>query len=214
MKIWTSEHTFNHPWEVVTQAAWRKYPNPLNPSVVAIDIVDRNVHGGQLHSHRLITTKWGVPAWARPVFGRDKLGYASEHSVVDPEKKVMTMMSKNLNFSKELNLVERLTYTEHPTQPGCTLMTQEAVVTIQGVPLSSHLESFIAGSISNNATKGRQAMELVISKIKEEIGELKHSVDDIATGAKNVASRVEGLVTLRAEEQAPQPQGWFSWFRG
>lgn len=57
-------------------------------------------------------------------------------------------------------------------------------------------------------------MELVISKIKEEIGELKHSVDDIATGAKNVASRVEGLVTLRAEEQAPQPQGWFSWFRG
>lgn len=31
------------------------------------------------------------------MFGRDKLGYASEHSVVDPEKKVMTMMSKNVS---------------------------------------------------------------------------------------------------------------------
>ncbi|CAH1644913.1 unnamed protein product [Spodoptera littoralis] len=31
MKIWTSEHTFNHPWETVAQAAWRKYPNPITP---------------------------------------------------------------------------------------------------------------------------------------------------------------------------------------
>jgi len=214
MKIWTSEHTFNHSWEMVTQAAWRKYPNPLNTSVVAIDIVDRKIKEGRLHSHRLLTTQWGVPKWAQPLFGPDKMGYASEHSVVDPEQKVMTMMSRNLNFINELELVERLTYTEHPTEPGCTLMKQEAVVTIKGVPLSSHLESFIAGSISTNATKGRQAMELVISKIKDEMTDFKNSVDDIANEAKNVASRVEDLVTVHAEEPVPRPQGWFTWFRG
>ena len=84
---------------MVTQAAWRKYPNPLNPSVVAIDIVDRQIKEGKLLSHRLITTQWGVPRWAQPVFGQDKMGYASEHSVVDPEQKVMTMMSRNVGVT-------------------------------------------------------------------------------------------------------------------
>lgn len=43
------------------------------------------------------------------MFGRDKLGYASEHSVVDREKKVMTMTSKNVsNFSSSISLVRLL----------------------------------------------------------------------------------------------------------
>ena len=57
-------------------------------------------------------------------------------------------------------------------------------------------------------------MELVIGKIKDEMADFKLSVDDIANEAKNVASRVEGLVTVRADEPVPQPQGWFNWFRG
>ena len=84
---------------MVTQAAWRKYPNPLNTSVVAIDIVDRKIKEGKLHSHRLLTTRWGVPRWAQTLFGADKMGYASEHSVVDPEQKVMTMMSRNVSWA-------------------------------------------------------------------------------------------------------------------
>ncbi|XP_003746976.1 PRELI domain containing protein 3B [Galendromus occidentalis] len=212
MKVKTTEHTFDHPWDVVTRAVWRKYPNPLNPSVVFVDIVDREVKEGKLYSHRLLATKWGVPTWAQRIFGGDKTAYASEHSVVDPQRKIMTAVSRNLSFSSELELVERLTYTEKG--PNCTLLTQETVVTIKGVPLSSHLENFIAGSITSNAAKGRQAMELVISKIKDEMAEFKSSVDDIANEAKNVASRVEDLVNVRTEEPLPQQQGWFNWFRG
>lgn len=59
---------FSHPWETVTQAAWRKYPNPLNPNVLGMDVLDRKVDKkGVLHSHRLMRTDWGLPNWVTNV---------------------------------------------------------------------------------------------------------------------------------------------------
>ncbi|XP_067120997.1 protein slowmo [Centruroides vittatus] len=188
MKIWTSEHTFNHPWETVAQAAWRKYPNPMNPAVVGIDVVDRKIANGVLKTHRLISTKWGLPSWAVKILGTDKTCYASEHSEVDPRHRIMTLRSRNLTFCNEISIEEMLTYSPHPTKSECTLLKQEAIVTIKGVPLSSYLEDFVAGSISSNAGKGRQAMEWVISKINTEVQELTNktvkSMDEITSAAK------------------------------
>ncbi len=63
-----SLHCFRHPWETVTTAAWRKYPNPLNPNVVGLDVIDRKVDKkGILKSHRLMRTEWGLPKWVTQV---------------------------------------------------------------------------------------------------------------------------------------------------
>ena len=57
-----------HNWETVVKAAWKKYPNPMNPAVVGIDVLDRYVDKkGVLKSHRLMTTRWGLPEWAKKV---------------------------------------------------------------------------------------------------------------------------------------------------
>ncbi|EGW15323.1 Protein slowmo-like 2 [Cricetulus griseus] len=38
---------------MVTTAAMQKYPNPMNPSVVGVDVLDRHVDpSGKLHSYR------------------------------------------------------------------------------------------------------------------------------------------------------------------
>lgn len=58
---------FSHSWETVVQAAWRKYPNPMNPAVIGTDIINREVKDGILHTHRLVTSEWGLPTWARTV---------------------------------------------------------------------------------------------------------------------------------------------------
>ena len=58
-----------------------------------------------------------------------------------------------------MSIDERLSYTAHPEDPSKTLLTQEAVVTVRGVPLSSYLEGFLANTISLNANKGRQVLE-------------------------------------------------------
>ena len=55
-----------------------------------------------------------------------------------------------------MSIDERLSYTAHPDDPSKTLLTQEAVVTVRGVPLSSYLEGFLTNTISVNANKGRQ----------------------------------------------------------
>ena len=47
------------------KAAWRKYPNPFKPEVEGIDVVDRHIDDkGVLRTHRLMSTRWGIPSWA------------------------------------------------------------------------------------------------------------------------------------------------------
>lgn len=58
----------SHPWETVTNAAMQKYPNPMNTSVFGVDVLDRSVDtDGRLHSTRLLSTEWGLPAMAKSV---------------------------------------------------------------------------------------------------------------------------------------------------
>ncbi|XP_040844165.1 PRELI domain containing protein 3B isoform X2 [Ochotona curzoniae] len=147
MKIWTSEHVFDHPWETVTTAAMQKYPNPMNPSVVGVDVLDRHVDpAGKLHSHRLLSTEWGLP------------------SIV-----------KSISFTNMVSVDERLIYKPHPQDPAKTVLTQEAIITVKGVSLSSYLEGLMASTISSNASKGREAMEWVIHKLNAELEELAAS---------------------------------------
>lgn len=184
MKIWTSEHVFNDSWETVVKAAWRKYPNPFNPAVEGIDVVEREVDKrGVLRSHRLMATRWGFPDWATAILGKDSRGYGSEHSEVDPKKKSMILRSRNLTFLNVITIDETLQYAQHPKDKSKTLLTQQSVVTVKGVPLSSYLESVVLDTISGNASKGRQAMEFVIDKMKTEAMELqqgaKHTMESM-----------------------------------
>ena len=90
---------YRHQWDTVVQAVWRKYPNPLNPSVIGIDILDRSVcpQTSVMHTHRLISCKWGLPGWAEKLLGRSKT-YASEYSELDPRAKNFTLKSKNVSL--------------------------------------------------------------------------------------------------------------------
>lgn len=91
--------------------------------------------------------------------------------------------------------MEKLTYTPHPSDRNATLLKQEAVVTVQGVPLSSYIEDFISSTISTNANKGRLAMEWVIGKIDKEMKEIKQqtvqTVDEITTRTKKLSFNSE-----------------------
>lgn len=40
----------------------------MNPSVVGVDVLDRHVDpSGKLHSHRLLSTEWGIPSIVKSV---------------------------------------------------------------------------------------------------------------------------------------------------
>ncbi|MEQ2193108.1 PRELI domain containing protein 3B [Xenoophorus captivus] len=79
----------------------QKYPNPMNPSVFGVDVLDRNVDSqGRLHSTRLLSTEWGLPAIAKSIIGVTRTcTYVQEHSVVDPNQKTFELQSTNVSKS-------------------------------------------------------------------------------------------------------------------
>ncbi|XP_025918827.1 PRELI domain containing protein 3A isoform X2 [Apteryx mantelli] len=181
MKIWSSEHVFGHPWDTVIKAAMRKYPNPMNPCVVGVDVLDRSLDNqGRLHSHRLLSTEWGLPSIVKAILGTSRtLTYIEEHSVVDPVEKKMELCSTNITLTNLVSVDERLVYMPHPENPEKTVLTQEAIITVKGISLSSYLESLMANTISSNARKGRDALEWVISKLNTELEELKSTHENM-----------------------------------
>ncbi|CAL8402884.1 unnamed protein product [Arctogadus glacialis] len=193
MKIWTSEHIFNHPWETVTKAAMQKYPNPMNPSVIGVDVLDRSVDKkGCLHSKRLLSTEWGLPSIVKSIIGNTRTcTYIQEHSVVDPKEKVFELQSSNITLTNLISVDEKLTYKPHPQDPERTVLTQEAIITVKGVSLSSYLEGVMASTMNTNAGKGREAMEWVIRRLNTEIEELA------ATARSTIRTPMAAAVTSK-----------------
>lgn len=111
----------------------------------------------------------------------------------------MVLKTINLTFCRHIAVDETLRYVPHPSDPNKTLLKQEAVVTVKGVPLNNYMEDMLTNKISSNAGKGRQAMEWVINKLDMEVKEFassavkstdellnhtKKSIDDITQSAK------------------------------
>lgn len=193
MKIWTQEHVFNYSWETLAQSQWRKYPNPHNTAVLGTDVLDRFVSSdGKLHSHRIITSDWGLAPWVQTLIGANRETHGYEYSVVDPKDRSMELSSTNLTFCNFVSMKERMRYAPHPEDPkNKTLMTSEMVVTVRNVPLTTYMESIILNTVSNNASKGRNAMEWVVSKFENETKSLTDYLDKLKLDVldlKNLAS--------------------------
>lgn len=180
MKIWSSEHIFNHTWENVVKAALQKYPNPLTPGVIGVDVVDRKIEGNIISSHRLMMTQWSVAPWIAKLLGGNKTCYASEHSVVDRETKTLSLHSRNLTFDNVINVDEKLTYSIHPEDSDKTILKQEAVITVQNVPLTDYLENTFVSTMTKNAATGRQAIEFVIHQMNEISDDVNKITDNLA----------------------------------
>ena len=172
MRIWGSEYTFNEKWECIMLAAFRKYPNLFNPSVRALDVLERRVDGrGRLLSRRILGTSWSPPSWAVKLLGMSRMPmtYVSERSILDLRNRTLTLHSTNFTFASIIRIDETLKYSVHPTDPEQTLLEQEARISVFRLPFSDSLESLMADRISGMAAMGRAAIEEKSEQIKQEL---------------------------------------------
>lgn len=177
MKIWSSEHVFNHTWDNVVKAALQKYPNPLNPGVVGVDVVERQISNDSIKSHRLLITKWSLAPWICKLIGaNNEFCFASEHSHIDVKNKQLLLRSRNLTYNSMINVDEKLVYSIHPEDQNKTLLVQEAQITVKNAPLIDYLEGVVAKTINSNAHKGRQAIEFIINKMNNITDEATNTV--------------------------------------
>ena len=118
--------------------------------------------------YRIITSDWGLADWVQRLIGTNRVCYASEMSKVDPTNRTMEMHSRNLTFCSYVNMEEKMTYSADPGDRDRTLLRQEMIVTVQGVPLTSYMEGIIVNTVSNNSSKGKAAIEWVVDKLSQE----------------------------------------------
>lgn len=67
---------------------------------------------------------------------------------------------------------DRLLYKPHSQDPEKTLLTQEAIIIVKGVCLSSYLEGLTVSTTSANAKSGREAMEWLTHTLNVETEQL------------------------------------------
>nr|XP_011432462.2 PRELI domain containing protein 3A isoform X3 [Crassostrea gigas] len=184
MSSWSSEHIFEHPWEDVVRAAYRKYPNPCNPAVKGVDVVNRSVcPQGTIQSHRLLSTEFPLPEVAARIIGTPEKNFISEHSTLNARNKMFKLESRNLTLGHLVTVHERMEYFPHPQDRSKTCLKQQSTVKVNVPFLSGYLERLLIENFEKNAMKGRNGMEWVMDRIKEEdsSNKVKQESSDILT---------------------------------
>jgi hypothetical protein len=167
MKEFSSTQYFDYPWDYVSAANWRKYPNKNSTHVVAVDVLRREFDpiSQILKSERLITCKQPIPSWLKIFVNGAEISYVREISIVDNLNKILTMRSVNLTFSNLLKVYETVIYEQNPLDPlNKTLFKQNAQFTSKTgwSNLQNKIESWGVERFSQNALKGKLGFDSIL----------------------------------------------------
>lgn len=205
MKLFQNSCNFEYPWEQVTAANWKKYPNEVSTHVVAVDVLRREVMdgGNKLVSERLITIKQGVPRWILMMVGGSNVSHVREISTVDLETRTLTLRSCNLTYSNIMKVFETVRYSPHPEDPeNRTLFEQEAQITAYASisRLCNKMEEWSVQRFRDNAMKGKQGFDSVLQVFNEHWRQREQYVDELGSSIVNTVNGTVEEIKVTAED--------------
>jgi hypothetical protein len=102
---------------------------------------------------------------------------------------------------------EVMSYRPHPDDPeNKTLLKQETVVTVQGVPLTSYMEGIILSTVSANSGKGKTSIEWVTAKLEAETKCLSDKLDGLKLEVAELTTKVESKLIAAAKSSIEELQ--------
>jgi len=169
VKLFAVEHTFQHPFDRVTAAFWRKYPNESASHVRAIDVTDRRIDdSGRLITNRIMACESALPSWLKAA-GLPQQCFVAETSVVDPRLKQMIVKSSNLSGASIMTVEETCTYSQCPKQPKrATHYKQEARITAFLPLVAGKFENYSLQSMQSKSKEGIAVVERLAQRIANE----------------------------------------------
>ncbi|KAJ3414910.1 hypothetical protein HDV05_005859 [Chytridiales sp. JEL 0842] len=170
VQFWSHSFTYNHPWTMVTQAIWQKYPNPFASHVLAADVIDRTVDPvtGVITTTRLFLKKGKTPSWGRSILPKSE-AYILETSTLDPLTRTFTTTTKNLSHTKLMLVVETQTIQPHPedVEGRTEIKTSAEIVSNTGwVPIRQRIEGFGLKRLKDNTFKSSRGLLHVLERLK------------------------------------------------
>ncbi len=205
MKLFETQHTFDTPFDKLTLANWRKYPNDLAQHVLSVDVLDRKVTpSGTLLTERLLVCHQSAPSILKTLgIPISETAYFRELSVLDPDKKTYTATTINLTSTNILTVEETCVFEQDPIDPTQSLFTQNGNV-VAGKALSylgRLVEDAAVSRFYANSSRGREALQMVIDRISKEYDELEDVLlvgyDELKRELGNAAYSIEKL-TIQA----------------
>lgn len=172
MKLFETTHSFDYPWEQVTAANWKKYPNELSAHVVLVDTLSRSIDTEKriLRTERLIGCKQAIPRWLSYAIGAQECNYVREVSEIDLNRQTLVMKLVNLTLNNFLLVDETVVYKPSTANPrGSTSFTQLAEITAFSsiTKLCDKIEEWSIERFQQNAFNGRSAFESVLKSFSE-----------------------------------------------
>ncbi|KAK9463702.1 PRELI-like family-domain-containing protein [Lipomyces oligophaga] len=173
MKVFSSQCSFDYPWNHVSASAWKKYPNEMSTHVIAVDVLRREIDPttGVLTTERLITCRQNIPSWILALVGGSNISYVREVSEADPRSRSLTLRSVNLTMNHLLSVNETCVYHPDAVDANKTIFRQtariEAYATFQR--LCNKIEDWSVDRFRHNAAIGKVGFESVLRRLAETV---------------------------------------------
>lgn len=197
MKLFSTSHIFPFPWQTLTSANWRKYPNEKAQHVVSCDVIDRYVDkNGVLYTERLIQCRQPTPSFLRRLFSQSPNQPNTEHnaffreiSLLDPVGQEYEATTINLSMTNICIVEEQCSFKPDPACPTeNTLFIQRGHVTASVASFSISalgrlVEEAAVSRFYANADKGQQALTMVVDRLMKETKEcFESSLHNVQNG--------------------------------
>jgi len=167
VKFFSQTHKYDDPWSTVTLAYFLRYPNPYASHVIACDVISRTVtDSGTLKTTRLIKKTGAIPAWFPSQFVTRAETWVVEESEVDPEGRVTTCRTRNLDHVKVMQVQEDVVLRE--AEENKTIQKTTAnVISNFGWGLTKKIEMYGVTKFKTNLERSRQGLVTVLSALRE-----------------------------------------------
>ncbi|KAI9663777.1 MAG: hypothetical protein M1821_007267 [Bathelium mastoideum] len=119
VKFYAASYAYDYSFPAVALAYFLRYPNPYSTHVLSTDVVDRSFDPatGRLHTTRLHLKRSKIPAAVQHLLPRGFFGngsqtqsYILETSTVDVREGRMETVSRNLEWTGVLSVMEKQVY--------------------------------------------------------------------------------------------------------
>ncbi|KAJ7596720.1 MSF1-domain-containing protein [Mycena floridula] len=167
MKFLTQTFLYDDPWPIVSLAYFLRYPNPYASHILSCDVVSRSItEEGTLVTTRLILKRGAIPRWAPQGIISRAESWVIEESEVDPMGRTLRCKTKNLEFTKVMQVEESVKF--HETVEGKTAQTTEArIVSGFGWGLAKRIENFGLNRARAHVQRSREGVSLILSLLRQ-----------------------------------------------
>ena len=76
--------------------------------------MEQKLGAGVLKTEKILQSHFHIPQWATKLTGFSGTQYSHEYTEIDPARRSMVLVTRNLNCIRFLRVDERLKYIPHP----------------------------------------------------------------------------------------------------